>query len=547
MKEMEKRIEIDVVSSLEKQLKEGLPSLKIDRATALKNEKFHFQIAVSALAEAESLSLKAYGANGALAFYDVEYILGGPAWVKFQDDYYLAKDKREYPDLLKLHTQPFSLPKGERKYIYVCVDCERLGVGVNEFRFECDGEFATFTLEILPVELVEHDLILTNWMHYDCICSQHNVEPFTDEFYKVFAEYLRLYVEMENNMLFTPLFTPPIDTAVGGERMTVQLVDVEQKDGEYRFDFSKLKKFMQFCSDQGVKYFEFSQLFTQWGAKSCPKVMVKGEDGEIFNRFGWKVDSTDGEYLRFLSKVLQELCENIKAWGFAERVFFHVSDEAQEEDFERVEKLFKFVKENIGAYKIIDTTSNFRLVEKGYLDVPVISTRCAEAIEQGKNKSMTYYCSVEHDDYRSNRFFCMPLQRTRVLGYQLYANEMWGFLHWGFNFYNSYLSQRKVDPYVETDALGYYPSGDSYVVYPTEQGATPSIRYMTLIEAFQDYRALKTLEKQKGKAFVLKLLQEEGVSGISNYPRNNEWHLAFRERINEMLYQNSKNLKEKGE
>lgn len=30
------------------------------------------------------------------------------------------------------------------------------------------------------------------------------------------------------NMLYTPLFTPPLDTAVGGERMTVQLVGMEK-------------------------------------------------------------------------------------------------------------------------------------------------------------------------------------------------------------------------------------------------------------------------------------------------------------------------------
>lgn len=43
------------------------------------------------------------------------------------------------------------------------------------------------------------------------------------------------------NMILTPLFTPPLDTQVGGERPTVQLVDVIVMDRGYSFGFGKLK------------------------------------------------------------------------------------------------------------------------------------------------------------------------------------------------------------------------------------------------------------------------------------------------------------------
>ena len=129
----------------------------------------------------------------------------------------------------------------------------------------------------------------------------------------------------------------------------------------------------------------------------------------------------------------------------------------------------------------------------------------------------------------------MPLQRTRILGMQLYANHSLGFLHWGFNFYYSYHSKRRIDPYTETDADGAYPSGDAFVVYPTADGATPSIRYMTMIEAFQDYRALKTLESFIGKEKVMELLDAEGVRGLIEYPRSAEWHLEFRQKINDLI------------
>ena len=43
------------------------------------------------------------------------------------------------------------------------------------------------------------------------------------------------------NMLLTPVFTPPLDTAKGGERTTVQLVDVTFADGQWSFGFDRLR------------------------------------------------------------------------------------------------------------------------------------------------------------------------------------------------------------------------------------------------------------------------------------------------------------------
>jgi hypothetical protein len=169
------------------------------------------------------------------------------------------------------------------------------------------------------------------------------------------------------------------------------------------------------------------------------------------------------------------------------------------------------------------------------MNMVAIATREEDCIVTKEVPCMIYYCCVEHENYLSNRFFCMPPQRTRILGMQLYANHTLGFLHWGFNFYYSHLSERKINPFEETDAGGHYPSGDAFVVYPIKDGATPSFRYMTMIEAFQDYRALKTLESFIGRERVECLLEEEGVKGLREYPRDAQWHIDFRQKINALI------------
>lgn len=529
-----KKVELKIINSLNKILVGDRLDNYLQKATALRNERFHFQIVLKGNETVDNLSLTVNGDVQGLSFYDVKDILGGPSWVKFKDDYFEAKDKRLYPDLLIEHEDAFSIKKDEIKSIFVAVDCSQLSKGVHKWIFEIAGESTEFELNVLPCKLVDTNLILTDWVHIDCICDVHNVEPFTKEFYSVFEQYLALYVQMGNNTILTPLFTPPLDVDVGSHRKTVQLISVQEINGQYAFDFSKLSYFMQFCMKRGIANFEFSQLFTQWGAKACPKIAIQTQKGEEI-RFGWSTASDDEEYLRFLSACLTDLAQFLRLMQLDGKVFFHISDEPTIEDFDRYSRLATFVKSHIGDMKILDTITDKNFLQSGLMNIPAIATREWDFITREKVSSMIYYCCVEHENYLSNRFFCMPLQRTRILGMQLYANNSIGFLHWGFNFYYSYHSQRKIDPYTETDAGGYYPSGDAFVVYPTGNGATPSIRYMTMIEAFQDYRALKTLEFFVGRGQVMALLEEEGVRGLTEYPHCAEWHFAFRQKINDLI------------
>ena len=121
----------------------------------------------------------------------------------------------------------------------------------------------------------------------------------------------------------------------------------------------------------------------------------------------------------------------------------------------------------------------------------------------------------------------MPLQRTEIIGMQIYENEAQGFLHWGFNFYNTQYSTRPLNPYEETTAGGNFCAGDSFLVYPGKENVEYSLRYFILLKAFEEYRLLKTLEKKIGKEKVMQLLHENGVKGCREYPRNAKWQSDF--------------------
>ena len=103
----------------------------------------------------------------------------------------------------------------------------------------------------------------------------------------------------------------------------------------------------------------------------------------------------------------------------------------------------------------------------------------------------------------------MPSARNRILGWQLYRHQIEGFLQWGYNFWFTFLSRRFIDPYAVTDSGEAFPSGDSFIVYPGENGEpVPSIRQLVFHEALQDMRALQLLESRIGREAAAQWLDQ---------------------------------------
>ena len=131
----------------------------------------------------------------------------------------------------------------------------------------------------------------------------------------------------------------------------------------------------------------------------------------------------------------------------------------------------------------------------------------------------------------------MPSYRNRIIGTQFFKYDIKGFLHWGYNFYNSALSKKKINPFMVTDGINTYPAGDCYSVYPGEDGPIESLRIVVFTEALQDLRAMKLLESYIGKEKVVKLMEDMAGMEIKfdKYPHTSEYVLSFREAVNKLI------------
>lgn len=531
-------LEIVLLSSLEKVMRYETPkSGGFSGFSMLNNEKKSFQLFISApFDEAE------FYINSDLDCvfpYKVEYLPSRlPLKGDTADDYVLLSDDGCYPELLSPAEKKVTLKNG-RALMWFEINPQReltAGKHTVSVTVSCGGESknAEVCVSVIACPLDRQKLIYTNWFHTDCLIDYYGVSAFSCEYWRIVENFLKTAVCHGMNCVLTPIFTPPLDTAIGGERTTVQLIGVKKLKHGYEFDFSNLKKWIELSLKCGVEYFELSHLFTQWGARHTPKIIadVHGKSKKIF---GWKTWVFSKKYKEFLTALAASLKPFFKELGIEEKIFVHVSDEPNKKQIKTYAYASRLVRSLFGEYKIIDALSDYGFYKKGLITQPIVSNNRIEPFIGKVPELWTYYCTGQDNNYVSNRFFAMPSQRNRVFGYQLYKYNVKGFLHWGYNFYNTRLSKRKIDPYKVTDAGKQFQSGDSFIVYPASDGtALCSLRLKVLFDGFQDLAALQTLERLADRETALRVLEQglDNALTFSQYPHSDKWQLETRERIN---------------
>ena len=545
-------MKLKLISSLEKCfLDEDINSkAEYTEGSCFKNEIFRFGCcyALEEICNAKQTAL--ISVNSPLKEYvtvrRVEHVpVQLPVLRLANDDDYLRKTPGLYPDLL------VPVEKSSRVFLtnnlqslFVEVDTKgeaKAGVYPIEIVFKNPETYeiinkCCFTLEIIDANLPEQELKFTQWFYCDCLMDYYRTEAFSEEHWRIIENFMKTAVRNGINMILTPVFTPALDTYVGGERSTVQLVDVKCCDGKYSFGFDKLGRFIDTAKKCGIKYFEIAHFFTQWGAKHAPKVIAE-KDGEIKKIFGWETDATGKEYSEFLTSFIPALVEYLKSKGVDKDTVYHISDEPSLEDLDNYKKARAIIEPLLKGYTIMDALSNYEFYEQGIVTSPVPSTGHIEPfLENNVPDLWTYYCMAPAVE-ASNRFISMSSHRNRIIGTQLYKYNIKGFLHWGYNFYNNQYSYAPINPFLITDGQYFAPAGDPFSVYPAPDGtAYESLRICVFYDAIQDMRALQLCETFYGKEYTVSLM-EEGIEPITfkNYPRNIDYLPNLREKVNKAI------------
>ena len=206
-----------------------------------------------------------------------------------RDAHYITDQPGLFPDLLEPFSAPTVLPvPGQYRSLWlswdlpadvpagdyviqvkaVAVEQKYLPNGVLFCNPAAQGLRFTrqFTLKVGPARLPQQRLLHTEWFHADCLANYYGTETFDERHWQIIEHFIQAAACRHGvNMLLTPVFTPPLDTARGGERRTVQLVEVSSEKGVYHFDFAKLRRWAGICRKYGVRCLEIAHFFTHCG------------------------------------------------------------------------------------------------------------------------------------------------------------------------------------------------------------------------------------------------------------------------------------------
>ena len=542
-----------IVSSLDKCFPHSMPSdfPPLERISALRGERLSFQYLCRNVAPDAPHRLRcSVKLAGALAEFatlrTVEYTPSQmPMYPlpRVSDEDYLTKEPGLFPDRLEPVDQcGVPVCSFQTRALWVTVEIPadaESGEHTLTLTLESDGavlDSKTLTVNVIGATLPAQTMKVTQWFHCDCLADYYRVPVFSEEHWRIIENFARTAVRNGINTLLTPLFTPPLDTAVGHQRPTVQLVGVTLENGEYSFDYTLLDRWIQMCDRVGIENLEINHLFTQWGAAAAPKIMAR-VDGEYRRIFGWDTPASQGEYPKFLRAFLPDFIAHMKARGDDKRCIFHISDEPKPKNLEQYAASRAVVADLLREYTVMDALSNLDFWEQGVVEMPVVATSNIHAfIDAGVTDLWAYYCCSQIN-YTSNRFFAMSGARTRCIGLQFYKYNIVGFLQWGYNFYYDQGSYNLVDPYSDSTGNYFTPSGDTYSVYPAPDGtAYESLRIVQFHEALEDVRALSLCESLCGRDAAISAL--ESICGDIRFDRcicDSDKMIAVREAINQMI------------
>lgn len=535
------------ISSLEKvRANDNLNHDEIHKKSVLAGERFSYQISMKATDTMfVTASVESELAEHVKLYYVREAFMDAPVTGEVPMEDYITQEPGFMPDILvPLEETGYQMTVGKDICtIWVKADIPKdTTPGTYPIRIKLSGNkqggelvcvyYQDMTIEVISAVMPEQKLIYTRWFYADCVAVAHGVDVFSEKHWELMDKYIAAAADVGINMILVPTHTPPLDTQIGTVRPCVQLVDIEKKGDCYEFSFEKFKRFIDICKKHGIQYFEIAHMFSQWGAKCAPNIMVT-ENGKRDYMFGWHVAADSDDYVSFLKQYIKALSEELEKEGISRNTYFHISDEPSLKSVETYKTASEIIRPLIGNSKTFDALSNYEFYEKGLVGCPVTSVaHIHEFLEHDIPNQWTYYCCGPQIVF-TNSFMAMPSYRTRILGFLLYKYNIKGFLHWGLNFYNACRSLYPINPYMTTSGDKAFPSGDPFIVYPGNDCVYPSIRGEVTYEAIQDMDICFALEELVGREEVVKMIDETAGCDLrfDDYPRNKEFLEKLRDKM----------------
>lgn len=382
---------------------------------------------------------------------------------------------------------------------YICLMPERSlcpGCRSLVLKVRCGAEEHQCRLEVHVYDVLvpEGDFSVTNWFSLEAIQRFHHVEKGTPDYYDMVCRYARAMRRARQTMFYIEL-----DSGCIASR------------APYVFNFDHLCPLIKIFFEEGMQTLELGPLLSRgFLPDGSPDMYTADFKCAIAPEVS--VDSFEGYAL--MTGFIRALADFLRENGWAERVVFHIHDEPDihykdDEALQARRRQYFFtadiLRRHLPGVRVIEAVESTAF--RGGVDIWVPVTASYEKhreefarLAQMGEEVWTYVCCTPQGHWL-NRFLDIPLLRGRLLFWGCASNRMSGFLHWGFNQF-----QLGMDPFVGTSCPNHtgigtnFPCGDSFIVYPGEDGPWLSMRLEAARRGAEDVAMLRLLREQDEKA-----------------------------------------------
>jgi hypothetical protein len=386
------------------------------------------------------------------------------------------------------------------------------------------------TIARLPVMVRIHDVVLqprqgfpmVHWFYADALCDYYKLNPFEDGLWHILMLYMNDLIEHGQDTIYTPIFTPPLD----GVKRPTQLLTVRRHQGDsYSFDWRDVKRWVDAARQAGFKHFEWTHLFTQWGAKHAIRIYQK-MDGQDVMLWPPETSATSPLYRNFLSQFLPQFKNFLDRERLLDRSFFHVSDEPHAEHIRNYRAAREILRELAPWMKTMDALTDIEFGRKHLTDLPIPLITTMPAFAAEKIACGTYYCCLPRGAYL-NRLMDTPLPKIRMNGWLFWRFQPKVFVGWGYNYWYKSQTRQMIDPFLVSDGLAWpgWAHGDTFCVYPGPHGPIDSIRWEVFAESLQDYALLQTLGVDPHGSLL------QPLKSFCDFPKSADWLVRARRQL----------------
>jgi hypothetical protein len=361
------------------------------------------------------------------------------------------------------------------------------------------------------------DFPVIHWWRGEATWDYYKTERFDERWWELTRAQLQDMWDHGSDVMPVPLLVARRETF----KRPCQLLDVtETSPGEYDFDWTRTKRFIDMCREIGFREFEWSHLWIYWGAENPVRVYTRKRD-EFVMLWPPDISGFSDVFLDFLDQFLPAFHEFLVKEDLLDGAYFHLSDEPGEgRHIENYRKARAILREKAPWMrgKVMDALSSIEYGREGLTDIPIPLVASAQAYIDAGIPHWVYYCCQPTGPWL-NRFLDTPLTKIRMSGWLFHKQKARGFLHWGFNYWHVLEREEILDPFQDASAGAWpgIPHGDPFMIYPGKDGPLDSIRWEVFAESLQDMAVLQTAGVKPDDPRLA------AIKTYADFPKSEEW------------------------